>query len=233
MMKILFAPAKTFNLKLDEKPLNYRFVKESNSLQEMLKSYKEEELIKHYSISDKLLSEVKNYIHGFDKEQGFEAISMFKGEAYKALKVESLSNENRSFLQENVYIVDALYGLLKPNDVIRPYRLDFLFKGFDLRSFWKDKINQALLKETNTVLSLASKEFSSLIDREHINLYEVTFYNLINGSYKAVSMYNKHHRGELLRFIIEHEIKDIQALPKSFFGYRLEMKLNQIEYYKD
>ncbi|MDY0211173.1 MAG: YaaA family protein [Acholeplasma sp.] len=233
-MIILFAPAKTLDITTNLLPVSYTYTAESNQLIEEIQSMSETSLKDFYGISDNLFKDVQNYIKHFDEPIGHKVLTLYRGEAYKSLDAHSLSKEAINYLNQHLFILDALYGLLHPSDVIRPYRLDFLFKGINLKQFWRKKINDHLISfDKKTILSLASKEYSSLIDPKLNPFYEVQFYNLIKGKYKAVSMYNKHHRGLLLRHIAEHQIKTIEELPKVFYGYQKYVNGYQIEYRKD
>ena len=116
-----------------------------------------------YSLSDKKAEEVFK-MHKDHGQKLYKAIDLYSGTLFKELK---LSEEDKEWVNENVIILDALYGVIKPNEKIAPYRLDFNVPfPIDLKEFWKVLINKEL--EGFKVINLASKEFSSLIESEVI-----------------------------------------------------------------
>lgn len=232
-MHIIFAPAKTFNDKALTKDLNLHFKEKTKDLVKEIASFDEALIAETFQVSAQKVSEIKAYYEAFFDQSSFLAISLFMGESYKFLDYYSMREDAKKSLNERVTILDALYGVIKPHDGISKYRLDFTFKRISLKKYWKNDINQFFIRQGITeILSLASKEFSSLVDQKMIKLYEVSFHNIENGKMKTISVFNKQYRGLLLRYIIEHNIRSLDDLPNEFFGYIKNTKNNQIRYIK-
>ena len=124
-----------------------------------------------------------------------------------------------------------MYGVIKPLDGIKPYRMDFTLK--QSKSVWKDLINDYFLsKGTKQILSLASKEFSALIDKTKFDLYEVSFIDCKEDVCKKISVFNKQMRGTLLRYIVDQNLSDVDSLPHKINGYIKEINGQKINYVK-
>ena len=128
-------------------------------------------------------------------------------------------------MQSSVRIISGLYGLVKPLDLIQPYRLEMGTKiSFDnnnnLYEYWREKITNQLkseLSENETVLNLASNEYFKAIDTKVIksDVYSANFKQLKEGNYKTIAIFSKKARGLMTRYIIDNKITDISSL-KSF-----------------
>lgn len=229
-MIILFAPAKTFDFDAPHKEVMYQFkahtldiIKNINTMDDML-------IQETLKLPLSKLEETLDFYRDFDGQKSYLSMAFFKGESYKALKYDQLSSEEKSYLNKKTFILDALYGIIKPEDGIKPYRLDFTM-GMDLRSLWKKHINAYFDKNIKEpFLSLASKEFSSLIDKDKYTLFEVSFYECENNKCRAISVFNKQMRGHLLSHIVKNKINTIGELPKAFLGYKLEVDGKQLNY---
>jgi hypothetical protein len=230
-MKILFAPAKTFNENVKSKKQKGNFRKETIALVNLIKSWNKDELSIKFKTSESLSEDVYLFYQTFDYEYTFEAFSLYQGVSYLFLDYPSLSESEKKRLNAQVIVIDALYGIIKPFDFIRPYRLDFTVKGLNLRSIWKPVINAYLEKLDEPILSLTSTEFSSLINRD-IPIYDVSFLDCKNEKCKAISVFNKQNRGALLRYIIQENIMKIDDLPEVFNGYQKSIDSYHIIYKK-
>lgn len=229
-MIILFAPAKTFDFNAPNKKVTYHFKTQTLDIIKNINELDDSFIQTMLKLPISKLNETLDFYRDFDNQKSFLAMSFFMGESYKALKYDELSGEEKTQLDKKTFILDALYGIIKPEDGIKPYRLDFTM-GLDLKVLWKQKINTYFNPyKKEPFLSLASKEFSSLIDKKQYDLYEVSFYECRDGVCKAVSVFNKQMRGYLLSYIIKNKIETITDLPKSFLGYALETKNNQLNY---
>lgn len=212
-MIILFSPAKTF------KPTNQPalsvpiFENQALDLVQKIKAIPTNQFQKTMQLSDRLLSQVMDYYQVFNKEKK-PAIYTYMGQAYKALDVYHFSNNHIKIMTERVYILSALYGLLKPLDGISYYRLDFKHHPFkSLYDFWKKPINDYLDKThpDELIINLASKEFSDLITPRK-NMITLEFLSEKKGTYHAISMHVKTMRGLFLRHLILYDIKTIDAI---------------------
>lgn len=217
-MKIIFAPAKTFNENVTNYGKKIELRKETKELLNILKSWNKEEIKQTFRVSDEIMETVYQYYNQFDLNQSHLAFSLYQGTSYQSLNYDALSMTEKDYLNQNVIVIDAFYGLIKPNDLIKPYRLDFTVKNLDLRSRWKKIINDYLKSVDEPILSLTSSEFSGLINSK-IPYFEVSFYDMVKGKMKAVSVYNKQNRGALLQYIAKNQITDVEMLPNEFNGY--------------
>jgi cytoplasmic iron level regulating protein YaaA (DUF328/UPF0246 family) len=161
----------------------------------------------------------------FTKKNSRQAVYAFSGDVYKGLDAYSVDDDKIDFMQSNVRIISGLYGLVKPLDLIQPYRLEMGTKlSFDnnknLYEYWREKITNQLnleLSENEPVLNLASNEYFKAIDSKVVNgdIYSANFKEFKDGSYKTIAIYSKKARGMMTRYIIENNITDINSL-KSF-----------------
>lgn len=218
-MIILFSPAKSFR---DTKPLNEMpiYTKETVQLVEELSSWNDQTIQKRFKVSDALVTEIKAYYQNFNQNEAYPAIDLYFGESYKKLDSTTLNLKARTFLQNHVWIIDAFYGIIRPLDPIKPYRLDFTISGLNLNALWHTLYENQFKGEHEPILSLASDEFTVKI-KPYVPVYEVHFIDCKNGVCKAISVFNKQQRGALLRHIALNHIKHIKDLPKDFNGYQL------------
>ena len=162
-----------------------------------------------------------------------QALFAFKGDVYVGLDSETLTKTDIRYAQKNLAILSGLYGLLRPLDLMYPYRLEMGTKmknerGKNLYEFWGNKITDsinALAKANNSkgVINLASVEYFSSVKRENLDLpvYSPIFKDYKNGKYKIISFYAKKARGAMARFIIQNKIKNPVNLNKfNLDGYK-------------
>jgi len=176
----------------------------------------------------------------FTPENSKQAILAFNGDVYQGLNATTLSKENFETAQSKLRILSGLYGVLKPFDLIQPYRLEMgtklkYFKSKDLYSFWNPlitkKINEAVSHSGNKVLvNLASNEYFKSIDKKKLKAEIVTpdFKELKNGKYAMISFFAKRARGLMTRFIIENNISDpADLLAFDVEGYSFNSRLSK------
>ncbi|TRX99417.1 YaaA family protein [Acholeplasma laidlawii] len=230
-MTIIFAPTKLFNPQAQTTENKTMFETVTMSIVEEIQKIDKANYKKHFNLSDNLVDTVYNYYHNFESNNRFTAFDYYLGESFKAFNFNQLDDIKRTYLNDNVYIIDALYGVIKPLDGIKPYRMDFTLK--QSKSVLRDLINNYFSsKGAKQILSLASKEFSALIDKSKFELYEVSFIDCKEDVCKKISVFNKQMRGKLLRYIVDHEINDISGLPKIILGYHLTVVDKEINYIK-
>ena len=157
---------------------------------------------------------------------------------YRGLDSYTVEEDKIDFMQNSVRIISGLYGLLKPLDLIQPYRLEMGTKmpvgdNKNLYEFWRQKITTQLnsdLDENESVLNLASNEYFKAIDRKVVKtaIFTANFKQLKNGEYKTIAIFSKKARGMMTRFIIDNNITDINEL-KSFDyeGYMFHKSLSK------
>ena len=239
-MIALLSPSKTLNEKprlITETYSIPEFLDKSSKLIEILKKYSPAQLEKLMNINPKLshlnLERYLTWKLPFDTSNAQRAILMFKGEVYNGLKAETLSEKKLLFAQDHVRILSGLYGVLKPLDLMQPYRLEMgtLLKnpgGDNLYSFWGDlltrKINEDIsTHKEKTIINLASDEYYNALDPSKINarMIKCMFKEERDGELKFITVFGKKARGLMTRFIIENKIgnsEDLKAFDSE--GYR-------------
>ncbi len=176
----------------------------------------------------------------FTPENARQAILAFNGDVYTGLDAASFSEEDFDFAQQHLRILSGLYGVLKPLDLMQPYRLEMGTKlenirGSNLYQFWSDiitnKINQALAEQGNNVLiNLASNEYFKAVKQKQLQGEIITpaFKDWKNGQYKMISFFAKKARGLMARYIIKNKLNTIEQL-KDFdlAGYTFSEEFSQ------
>ena len=158
-----------------------------------------------------------------------QAILAFKGDVYTGLEAETMSTNDLEFAQVHLRILSGLYGLLRPLDLMQPYRLEMGLKfsnqrGKNLYEFWGERITDAINADlasagTETLVNLASNEYFKAVKTKSLNADIITpqFKDLKNGQYKMISFFAKKARGVMARYIIDNQLTDPEQL-KSFTG---------------
>jgi hypothetical protein len=243
-MKLVLSPAKSldFESKLPTtKTSEARFLKESERLNKLLKKKSARSLSKLMSISN-ALSQL-NYERNqkwelpFTTDNARQAIYAFSGDVYRGIDAYTISNDKIEQLQNKVRIISGLYGLLKPLDLIQPYRLEMgtkfpVGKNKNLYEFWKKIIVKDLneeLKVGELFLNLASNEYFKVIDTKALKVPVVTanFRDLKNGEYKTIMTFAKLARGYMTRYVIDTNAKTIDDLKGfNYEGYGFSESLS-------
>ena len=168
----------------------------------------------------------------FTSDNARQAIYAFSGDVYRGLDAYTISEEKIKTLQDTVRIISGLYGILKPLDLMQPYRLEmgtkFLVgKNKNLYEFWRKKITQSLndeLEEGELFLNLASNEYFKAIDAKALKVPVVTaiFKDFKNGEYKMIMTFAKLARGYMTRYVIDTNAKtvdDIRGFNYEGYGF--------------
>ena len=231
-MKILLSPAKSLDYKSELPSLKTSegcFLNEAQYLNKILKEKSPKDLSDLMGISSSLgelnFQRNNSWSLPFSPKNARQSIYAFSGDVYRGLDSYTIGEDKIDFMQKSVRIISGLYGLLKPLDLIQPYRLEMGTKmrvdhNKNLYEYWRQKITSQLNKElTNDepVLNLASNEYFKAIDRKVIKtgIYTANFKQLKNGEYKTIAIFSKKARGLMTRFIIDNNITDVNDL-KSF-----------------
>ena len=231
-MKILLSPAKSLDYKSELPSLKTSegcFLNEAQYLNKILKEKSPKDLSDLMGISSSLgelnFQRNNSWSLPFSPKNARQSIYAFSGDVYRGLDSYTIDEDKIDFMQNSVRIISGLYGLLKPLDLIQPYRLEMGTKmrvddNKNLYEYWRQKITSQLNKElTNDepVLNLASNEYFKAIDRKVIKtgIYTANFKQLKNGEYKTIAIFSKKARGLMTRFIIDNNITDVNDL-KSF-----------------
>ena len=174
-----------------------------------------------------------NWTAPFSLDNAKQSVLAFKGDVYTGLQAETLSAAQLGFAQKHLCILSGLYGLLRPLDLMQPYRLEMGLKfanrgGKNLYEFWGDDINKAMNKQltqsgTAVLVNLASNEYFKSVKARELDAEIITpvFKDLKNGKYKVISFYAKKARGQMARYIIEKELNEPAGMKRfRSDGYR-------------
>ena len=228
-MKIIISPAKSLDFESEVPTSLYtqpRFLEQSNQLVKKLKTLSKNKIGDLMSISDALshLNYERNqaWETPFTIDNAKQAIYSFTGAVFMGIDVHSLKEEKIPVLQERLRILSGLYGLLKPLDLIQPYRLEMgtrlkVGKTENLYKFWDDTLVDSLnaeLEENELLVNLASTEYFKALPLKVLKVPMITpvFKDLKNGQYKIVMTYAKKARGLMVRYIIENNVNTIEEL---------------------
>jgi cytoplasmic iron level regulating protein YaaA (DUF328/UPF0246 family) len=228
-MKVVISPAKSldFETKLPTSRFSEAsFLSEAERLNKILKKKSARSLKKLMGISENLAQQ--NYERNqqwalpFTKENSRQAVYAFSGDVYRGMDVYTLPKEKIGYMQDTLRIISGLYGILKPLDLIQPYRLEMGSKfpvgvKKNLYEFWKKKITEKLneeLKEDEVFVNLASNEYFKAIDTKSLKVPVITctFKDFKNGEYKAIMTFAKLARGYMTRYIFDNECKTVDDL---------------------
>lgn len=228
-MKLVISPAKSLDFETQlptERASQPIFLKESERLNKILKKKSAKGLSKLMSISDALgqLNYERNqdWKLPFNTENARQAIYAFNGDVYRGLDAYSITEDKIDTLQNTVRILSGLYGVLKPLDLMQPYRLEMgtklpIGKNKNLYEFWKKNITKALneeLEEDELFLNLASNEYFKAIDTIALKVpvIDVDFKDLSKGEYKTIGIFAKLARGLMTRYILDTNAKTIEDI---------------------
>ena len=230
-MLLVISPAKTLDY---ESPLPTRrhtqpaFIEHSKELIAGLRELSPARLSELMGISDKLAglnaARFGSWSPSFTPENARPAILAFKGDVYTGLQAEEFSEADFDYAQQHLRMLSGLYGLLRPLDLMQPYRLEMgtAFKnarGKDLYAFWGDRISEWLnlaLKEQgdDVLVNLASKEYFSAVKRPALKarVIDCEFRDFKNGEYKIISFHAKKARGLMARYVIRNRLEHPEAM---------------------
>lgn len=245
-MKIVISPAKSLDY---ESPLPTNqstiscFLKEAAMINRQLKKQKPKQLMELMDISDKLadLNWQRNQerdLDNFTHENSRQAIYAFNGDVYIGLDSKTLPTEKLDVLQDKLRILSGLYGLLKPLDLMQPYRLEMgtkfpIGKSKNLYEFWKTKITKELNKELTKgelFINLASNEYFDAVDVKALKVPVITpeFKDYKDGKLKMISFFAKKARGMMVRYIIDTNAETIDDLKGfNYDGYAFDGNLSK------
>lgn len=243
-MLIVISPAKTLDYDspaATKKFTQAQFLDKSEVLIDVLKDHTAPMISKLMKISPKLAElnrdRYQTWSRPFKKSNAKQAVLAFKGDVYMGLDVNSFSDPDFAYAQDHLRILSGLYGLLRPLDLMQPYRLEMGTrlknpKGSNLYDFWgmtiTDKLNKELKKNNSQVLlNLASNEYFKSVKPEQIKVDVVTpvFKDWKNGQYKLISFFAKKARGLMAAWVIKNEITDPEDLVNfDVDGYRYSLE---------
>ncbi|KFZ36582.1 hypothetical protein HR45_15745 [Shewanella mangrovi] len=230
-MLILISPAKTLDFESAAPVSEYSlpmFLDHSQALIEVCRELSPAQIASLMSVSDKIAglnaARFASWQQPFTLGNAKQALYAFKGDVYTGLDAESLSEEHIRRAQKRLRMLSGLYGLLKPLDLMQPYRLEMgtaleNAKGKNLYEFWGDEITQAInhampAGESQLIVNLASNEYFKAVKKAKLagELVSPVFKDCKNGQYKIISFYAKKARGLMARWILENDVTDADQL---------------------
>jgi hypothetical protein len=233
-MLLLLSPAKTQDFEtpssapFSEQP---HFKKEIEVLTKVLKDYNPEQISDLMKVSEKIaqlnFERYQDFKKSFTEKNSKPAIEAFQGDVYRDIDTENYSAKDFEYINNHVRIISGLYGLLKPLDLMQPYRLEMKTKlknpkGKDLYEFWGEKLAHVLNKECTTIINLASNEYFKAISKHLTSpLVNISFKEKKNGKLKIIAIYAKLARGTMTNWVVKNRIEspeDLKAFKED--GYK-------------
>ncbi len=236
-MKVILSPAMNMtNIENDDFVKSIPVFKDKAIfLTKHLKTLNPFDLEIELGISPKLTEKVFEHYLDFDIEniesKGTQALFAFQGLAYKNMNPLDFTKEDLEFANENLRILSAMYGILKPSDLIQQYRLDFMcsfakkpFQDKKLYEYWNEEVYNELFKNNETVIAICSKEYEKLVKpflKSSDKYISCEFLINKNGKFKAYATASKMARGQMARYIIKNKITNIESLKDfDFDGFK-------------
>lgn len=233
MITILSPAKKLLNFKqlYDGKTTEPQLLDQTRLLIEIMKEKTQSQIARLMGLSDQLAKLNYERYQAFQLSSVSEAIAcpaiyFFQGDVYQTLEAHHWSEDTMMFSQSHLLILSGLYGLLRPLDLIQPYRLEMgtrlgTPRGKNLYDFWGDRITDAVNKQLSTdscpiLINLASSEYAKVIDFDKINYPNVTviFKEEKKGQQKVIGIHAKKARGAMARYIMTERIRSVEQITK-------------------
>jgi len=230
-MITLLSPAKKLSIEcsaMEHPQTQCVFLDQSHEIVNILKNFDPNDLQNLMGISENLsflnFERFKNWRLPFSTDSARQAIFSFMGDTYVGLDAGTFTNRDLQFAQDNTRILSGLYGLLRPMDIIMPYRLEMGTKlktnrGTSLYDFWSTLISKLLndelvSHEKSIIINCASVEYFKAVNMKMLKAKVVTpvFKEIRNGRPRIISFYAKKARGAMARYIITNQINDINGI---------------------
>lgn len=230
-MLALISPAKTLDYETALPSSNFtqpRLLDQSEQLIEVCRELSASQLASLMSVSEKIaqlnVARFQDWQTEFDLANARQAIFAFKGDVYTGLDAYALNDPQLDFAQQHLRMLSGLYGLLRPLDLMMPYRLEMGTKlhnprGSNLYEFWGKRITDLIQQDlqqanSNILLNLASDEYYKAVKESALDaqIVKPVFLDQKNGKYKVISFYAKKARGLMARFVIEQQIQQVEDL---------------------
>lgn len=239
-MLIVVSPAKNLDYESDPATDVYsqpELLDHAQSLIEVCKTLTPADLASLMHISDKLaglnVARFSSWSTPFNNENARQAVLAFNGDVYGGLDAATFSAADFDYAQGHLRILSGLYGLLKPLDLMQPYRLEMgtrlgNARGKNLYDFWgkviTDKLNEVLSgKDQPILVNLASNEYFKAVKKKQLKgqLISPVFKDQKNGQYKVISFYAKKARGLMARYLLQNQVSSLAELIKfDLAGYQ-------------
>jgi cytoplasmic iron level regulating protein YaaA (DUF328/UPF0246 family) len=245
-MLILLSPAKIMNFEPQEFVTTHtkpEFIHEAKQLIDLLRELSPTELSKLLDINASLtqlnFDRIFNWHVPFTVKNAKQAVMVFDGEVFRGLNAKTFTEEDFMYAQKHLRLLSGLYGILRPLDLIQPYRLEVSSKlknpsGKDLYDFWREKVTLstiAALKSSGKpqiILNLASGEYIKTLNLKKLNMpvIDVEFYEHKDEGLKQIVIYTKKARGLMARYVIQNridKIEDLQGFNDDGYWFNLQM----------
>ena len=230
-MLVIISPSKTQDFSDSARPAAHSkpdLLPESSQLVKELQKMKPQSLAKLMDLSEKLADlnyeRYQQWQTPFTEDNAKQALFAFKGDVYTGIPVEEYSEAELAYAQEHLRILSGLYGLLRPLDLMQPYRLEMKIKlknkrGADLYKFWGNRLttalNDVLTQQKEPVLvNLASNEYYKAVQPKLIQGRIITpqFKEFKNGKYSTIALFAKRARGMMTDYILRNQLQDPEDL---------------------
>lgn len=246
-MLIVVSPAKTLDYDTPPKTKTFTlpdYLDDSAELIHRMREFSSLDISELMKVSTKIadlnFDRFEAWNKKFTEKNAKQAVLAFKGDVYTGLDAESFTAKDFKFAQKHFRMLSGLYGLLRPLDLMQPYRLEMGTKlsterGKNLYEFWGSEITDGLNKQLKKIksdylINLASNEYFKAVKPKELKGEIITpaFKELKNGDYKMIGVYAKKARGLLSRYVIQNQLSDIEDI-KSFDveGYKYNQKLSK------
>ena len=232
-MLIVVSPAKTLDYESPlaiEKSTQPELTEYSKQLIEVCRKLSPADIASLMKVSDKIadlnVGRFQEWSESFSKDNSRQAILAFKGDVYTGLDAQSFDEQDFDYAQNHLRMLSGLYGVLRPLDLMQPYRLEMGTKlandkGSNLYHFWGNTITESLndtiaQQGEGTLVNLASNEYFKAVKTKNLTASVITpiFKDCKNGQYKVISFFAKKARGMMARYIIKNRISDAAQLKK-------------------
>lgn len=230
-MLALISPAKTLDYTTalpTDTHTQPRLLEQSQQLIDVCRKLSATEIASLMTVSEKIanlnVERFRDWNAEFDFSNARQALFAFKGDVYTGLDAYHLKDQDIDFAQQHLRMLSGLYGLLRPLDLMMPYRLEMGTKlknsrGNNLYEFWgsiiTDQINQDLAEiDAKLLVNLASDEYYKSVNEKKIQaeIIKPVFLDQKNGKYKVISFYAKKARGLMARYLIENKLSQLEQL---------------------
>jgi len=246
-MKIVISPAKsldyerTLTIKRNTQPM---FLGQAETLNNKMASKSKRVIGKLMGISDKLAElnyqRYQDFSIPFTRNNSRQAVYAFSGDVYIGLDVHTLPESKLDVMQDSLRILSGMYGLLRPFDLMQPYRLEMgtqlkINRKKNLYGFWGNTLTEALndeLEDDELFLNLASKEYYKAINSKKLKVPIISpvFKDFKNGKLKMISFFAKKARGSMVRYILDKNIKNLEGVKRfNYDGYLFSEKYTEKE----
>lgn len=236
-MLLVLSPAKSLDYESPippVKPTQPAFIPEAERLIARLRELDVPQVAELMDLSDKLaelnVARYRNWSPQFTEQNARPAVLAFDGDVYEGLQARQMSTDDLGWAQTHLAMLSGLYGVLRPLDLMQPYRLEMgtalkVGQAANLYQFWGERIAQCLNEQlaadkTPVVVNLASQEYFKAVDLKALQarVIECVFEDWKDGRYKIISFFAKKARGLMARYAITHRV----ATPKKLEGFNLE-----------